>query len=85
VTYRASIEPDAVRQVHGIPGDVLDELVRLLARICDDPYDAVLSVPALPGDMSERMAVLGGGRGFVEFRVDEEAGLVRVSALAWTG
>ncbi len=85
MTYRASVEPGAVRQVHGLPGEALDELVRLLARICGDPYDAVLSAPSLPGDLTERVAALGGGRGFVEFRVDEEAGLVRVSALAWTG
>jgi hypothetical protein len=85
VTYRASIEPHAVRQVHGIPGEALDELVRVLARVCDDPWDAVLSAPVAPGDPSERIAEIGGGRGFVEFRVDEQAGLVRVSALAWTG
>lgn len=84
MTYRAWIEPDAVRQVHGIPDDVFTELVRLLARVCDDPYDAVLSA-ARPGGPSRRVAELGGGRGFVEFRVDEEAGLVRVSALAWIG
>jgi hypothetical protein len=85
VTYRASIEPHAVRQVHGIPGDALDELVRLMARICDDPYDAVLSSPVRPGDLSERIAEIGGGRGFVEFRVDEQAALVRIYALAWIG
>ena len=85
MTYRASIEPHAVRQVHGIPSEALDELVRLLARVCDDPYDAVLSAPVAPGDLSERIAELGRGRGFIEFRVDEEAALVRVSALAWIG
>ena len=85
MTYGASIEPQAVRQVHGLPGDVLDELVRLVARICDDPYDAVLSAPVADGNPSERIAELGGGRGFVEFRVGGEAGLVRVSALAWIG
>jgi hypothetical protein len=85
VTYRASIEPDAVRQIHGIPDEALNELVRLMARVCEDPYDAVLSLPVRPGDLSERMAEIAGGRGFVEFRVDEQAGLVRVSALAWIG
>jgi hypothetical protein len=85
VTYRASIEPQAVRQVHALPGKAFDDLVRLLARICDDPYDAVLSAPTGPGDPSERVAEFGGGRGFAEFRVDEPAGLVRVTAVAWVG
>jgi len=85
VTYRAQLEPDAVRQVHGLPDGAFDGLVRLLARVCADPYDAVLSAPSLPGDLSERIAELGGGRGFAEFRVDEEAILVRVTAVVWVG
>jgi hypothetical protein len=84
VTYRAHLEPVAVRHVHGLPPGVLDELVRLLARVCDDPWDTVVSVPARPGDPSDRMAEFG-GHGFVEFQVDEAAGLVRVFAVAWTG
>ncbi len=64
VTFRAWLEPAAVRQVHGLPDDGLDELVRLMARICDDPYDAVLSLPVRPGDLSERMAEIAHGRGF---------------------
>jgi hypothetical protein len=84
VTYRAWLEPTAVRQVHGLPSEALDEIVRLLARICDDPYDSVASVPLRPGDPSRRMAEIG-GRGFVEFRVDEQAALVRIYAVAWIG
>ncbi len=84
MTYRAWIEPDAVRQVHGIPDDVFTELVRLLARVCDDPYDAVLSA-ARPGGPSRRGAALGGGRGLVEVGVAGGAGVVGVSALAWIG
>jgi hypothetical protein len=82
VTFRAWLEPSAVRQVHGLPGEALDELVRLMARVCDDPYDAVLSLPVRPGDPSERMAEIA-SRGFVEFRIDEQAHLVRIYAVAW--
>jgi hypothetical protein len=84
VTFRAWLEPAAVKQVHGLPDEALGEIVRLMARICDDPYDAVLSLPVRPGDPSERMAEVT-GRGFVEFRVDEHAGLLRIYALAWIG
>ncbi len=85
MTFRAWLEENAVRQVHGLPDEALNELVRLMARICDDPYDAVLSVPVRPGDLSERMAEIADGRGFIEFRVDEQAALVRIYALAWIG
>jgi hypothetical protein len=85
VTFRAWVEENAVRQIHGVPDEALDELIRLMARICDDPYDAVLSLPVRPGDLSERMAEIADGRGFVEFRVDEQARLVRIYALAWIG
>lgn len=85
MTFRAWLEEAAVRQVHGLPGKALDDLVRLMARICDDPYDAVLSLPVRPGDPAERMAEIAGGLGFVEFRIDEQAHLVRIYALAWIG
>lgn len=55
-----------------------------MARVCDDPYDAVLSLPVRPDDPSERMAEIA-SRGFVEFRIDEQAALVRIYAVAWIG
>lgn len=85
MTFRAWLEPAAVRQVHDLPDEALNELVRLMARICGDPYDAMLSLPVRPGDLSERMADIADGRGFIEFRVDEQASLVRIYALAWIG
>lgn len=84
MSYRAHLEAAAVRQVHGLPDEALNEIVRLLARVCDDPYDAVLSAPFTGADLSRRVADVG-GRGFLEFLVDEEAGLVRVYAVAWIG
>jgi len=84
VTFRAWLEPAAVQQVHNLPDEALNELVRLMARVCDDPYDAVLSLPVRPDDPTERMAEIG-DRGFAEFRIDEQAGLVRIYAVAWLG
>ena len=83
MTYRARLEDSVLRKMNGLPEGALDTLVRLLARICDDPYDLVFSSPSLsvPG---RRVADLGES-GFIEFRVDEEAGLVRVYELVWTG
>lgn len=55
-----------------------------MARICADPYDAVLSLPVRPDHPTERMAEIG-DRGFAEFRIDVDAGLVRIYAFAWIG
>ena len=37
-----------------------------------------------PSDPADRVAEFG-DQGFVEFRVDEQAALVRIYAVAWTG
>jgi len=58
-------------------------LVRLLSRICDDPYDRLLSV-AVTDDGRERMAELGDA-GFITFTVDEDTRLIRVFDLVWVG
>ena len=50
-------------------------LVRTLARICDDPYDPVFSVP-VPPVPGRRVADLG-DFGFIEFIADEAMGHFR--------
>jgi hypothetical protein len=47
VSYRPYLESGALRQMHGLPEQGFDMLVTLLARICDDPFDPVFSVPAM--------------------------------------
>ena len=58
--------------------------MQVLARICEDPYDRLLSRDLRAGDPTRRMAELG-DFGFVEFLVDDAVGLVRVVTLVWTG
>jgi hypothetical protein len=83
VNWRPWLEEHALRQVHGLPSEALDSLVRTLARICDDPYDPVFSVP-VPPVPGRRVADLD-DFGFIEFIADEATGLVRVYRLVWTG
>lgn len=83
MNWRASLEPSVLRQMRGLPADAWDVLVRTLARICDDPYERLFSKP-LGEDPRERLAELGDS-GFIEFAVDEYAGLVRVYRFAWLG
>ena len=84
MSYRPWLEERALRQMGGLPPDALDVLVRTLARICDDPYDRLFSRAVRNDDPRERMAELG-DFGFVEFLVDDAAGLVRVVTLVWAG
>jgi hypothetical protein len=84
VSYRPWLEEQALRQMGGLPAEALDLLVRTMARICEDPYDRLLSVAVSNNNPRERMAEYG-DLGFVEFEVDEAAKLIRVYALVWVG
>ena len=84
MSYRPWLEERALRQMGGLPPEAFDVLTRTLARICEDPYDRLFSMAVRDDDPRERMAELG-DLGFVEFRVDEAAGLVRVLTLVWAG
>ena len=84
MNYRAYLEERALRQMGSLPDEALTVLVRTLARICEDPYDRLFSRAVRDDDPRERMAELG-HLGFVEFRVDEAARLVRVLTLVWAG
>jgi hypothetical protein len=82
VSYWPHLESGALRQLHGLPDHAFEMLVTLLARICDDPYDPVLSAPT--GVPRRRVADVG-DFGFIVLAVDETAGLIRVFDLVWTG
>jgi hypothetical protein len=50
VTFRPHLEPPVLRQMTGLPDEAFDLLVRILARICQDPYDRLHSMPTRPRD-----------------------------------
>jgi len=66
-----------LRQMRGLPAEGFDLLVQVLACICEDPYDRLFSRAIRAEDPARRMAEIG-DFGFVEFLVDDAAGLVRV-------
>ncbi len=84
MSYRPWLGEQVLRQMRGLPTEGFDLLVQVLARICEDPYDRLLSRDLRAGDPTRRMAALG-DFGFVEFLVDDAAQLVRVVTLVWTG
>jgi hypothetical protein len=69
--------------MQGLPAEAFDVLVRVMARICDDPYERLHSMP-VSDESAQRMAELD-DFGFIEFTVDAAAGLIRVYHLVWTG
>ena len=82
MSYRPHLESDALRQMHGLPAHAFGMLATLLARVCDDPSDPVLSAPT---GVPRRRVADAGDFGFIVFAVDETAGLIRVFDLVWTG
>jgi hypothetical protein len=46
VTFRPWLDRTVLRQMTGLPADAFGILIRTLARICDDPYDRLFSMPA---------------------------------------
>ena len=84
MSYRPLLGEQVLRQMRGLPAGGFDLLVQVLARICEDPYDRLFSRAVRASDPTRRMAELG-DFGFVEFLVDDAAGLVHVVALVWTG
>ena len=84
MSYRPWLGEQVLRQMRGMPAEGFDLLVQVLALICEDPYDRLVSRDLRAGDPTRRMAELG-DFGFVEFLVDDAAQLVRVVTLVWTG
>lgn len=50
MSYKPWLDPRALRQMAGIPDEELNELVRVTARICEDPYDRLYSVAVRSDD-----------------------------------
>jgi len=83
MSYRPWLAEQALRQMNGLPGDAFDMLVSVLARVCEDPYDPVFSVP-VGSEPRRRVAELS-DFGFVVFVIDEAARLLRIYDLVWVG
>lgn len=83
MSYQPRLSPKALSKLGGFPSDALTELARVIGRVCEDPYDALVSLPR-SDDPTQRWATFGSA-GFVELYVDDEAKTVTVDDLAWTG
>lgn len=75
MSWRAELQGEALRQMYGLPAPVFELLARTLARIGHDPRDPCSAPGAVfTGQARADLADFG----FIEFIVDDEAGLVSV-------
>lgn len=58
MTYRPELAPRAVAQLGGFPVEALTALARRVGRVCEDPYDAVVSNQQ-GVDRTDRWAMFG--------------------------
>ena len=83
MNWRAVLDPASLLRMRGLPADAWDVLIRTLrgsATTLMTRCSARLRL-RFPG---KRVADLG-DFGFIEFIIDEDAALIRVVGLVWTG
>jgi hypothetical protein len=82
-SYRIEFGGPALVQLIGLPPEAFDALAERAAELTDEPWDAVMMAPG--HDPALRETPFGHGAGFISFRFDETAGLVRIFNIVWTG
>lgn len=83
MNWRPVFAESALRQLGGIPDEAMEALIATMRRVCEDPYDAVFSLP-IADDPTERWAELGEA-GFIAFVVRDSAQIVEVTDFVWAG
>jgi hypothetical protein len=82
VSYRPVLSERALGQLGGFPTDALTALGQVMAVVCDNPYDPLVTVPT--DDPMFRRADFG-GNGFVTFLVLDDTATVRITDVTWAG
>jgi hypothetical protein len=81
VSYRPDLSERALRQLGGFPSDALGELSKIVAVICDDPYD--LRTAATDDPLVRRVDF--GGHGFVTYLILDDVYVLRITDILWAG
>jgi hypothetical protein len=83
VTFRVVFAAGAAAQYHNLPPAAQESLVYRAVDLADAPWDASV-LP--PGNLASfREAILGDGRGLVDFYIDDEAETIRIFNPVWIG
>lgn len=81
MSHRVELHASALAQIGGLPPPAFDALVTSLAKAADNPWDA-LTLAAEPPAFRQ---VVFGDHGLVSFYVDDDARVLRVFDITWTG
>lgn len=81
MNYRVELHTAALAQLKGLPSEAFDALVTTLAEIALAPWNAM---PMRTEEPEFRQAIFG-VFGLVSFYVDQDAEILRVFDITWTG
>jgi hypothetical protein len=82
VTYRPDLSERALGQLGGFPSDALGALAGVMAAVCEDPYDPLLTMAT--DDPQVRRCDFG-GHGFATYLIIDDVQVVRVVDIIWAG
>ncbi|SEG70384.1 hypothetical protein SAMN04489712_109166 [Thermomonospora echinospora] len=82
MTYKPFLAERALAQLGGFPVDALGALAQVMAVVCEDPRDPLVT---LPTDDPEIRRAPFGGHGLVTFLIVEPAQVVRITDITWVG
>jgi hypothetical protein len=83
MTYQVEFEGGALVQLDGLPAAAFDALVKRIAALVREPWDADLVAAA--GGPAHRQVTFGEDYGLLSFRVDDRAELISIFDIAWVG
>lgn len=81
--YRLEFSGPVLAQIHSYPSDVKDDLIAVLARVSENPYDPLVTVPT--SDPYRRWADFDQARGTAGLLIFDDLGVVYVREMSWNG
>lgn len=82
MTFRPDLSERALAQLGGFPKNAFDELIAIMARVCENPYDPLITRGT--DDEQVRRADFG-EHGFVTFLILDDVNVVRITDILWVG
>lgn len=81
MTYRVEFHATALAQLHGLPTEAFDALVRRATELVADPWDSLALDPSEPTFRQTTFHALG----LLSFYLDADRELLRIFDVTWVG
>ncbi len=82
MTYRVQLHTEALNQMGNLPESALTQLLRTMAHLADNPWDAIFADGS--GKSAHRLSIFG-EIGMVEFQLDEPNQVLWIHKVVWAG